>query len=105
METITEKLKKAQELNESIRRIESFIGLARNAQKIDEKNASNNELNGINKFIGCSISAHISTGSQSPRYEKTIVDNDVIAGLMTGGLSVVEEMLKDKREELSKIIN
>jgi hypothetical protein len=105
MNTITEKLKKAQELNESIQIIESFIELAHKAQEIDEKNAKYNELNGVNTFIGCQISAYISTGSQSPRYEKTIKDNDVIVGLMTGGLSVVKEMLKDKKEELSKIIN
>ena len=103
MEEIQEKLKKAQELKESIQSMERFIELAYNAQKIDEKNAKHNALKGVNRFNRCLICADISTGSSSPCYERSIIDNEVIVGLMTGGLSVVEVILKDKKEELSKI--
>lgn len=104
METITEKLKKAQRLHSSIQEIEAFINVARKAQEVDITNAKENELHGVNRFTNCIIRAYISTGSQSPTCEKVIMDNDVIVGLMTGGLSVVEEILKDKKEELSEII-
>jgi hypothetical protein len=100
---VQEKIKKAEKLGEVISRMESFIKLAHKAQEIDEVNKKNNELKGINRFVGCTISAYISTGSQSPQYKETIIDDNVIVSLMTGGLSCLEENLKTRKEELEKM--
>lgn len=101
---IQEKILKANRLNEEIHGMKDFISLARSAQIVDEKNARNNELNGVNRFSFCTISARISTGTQSPRYEKTMVDNEAIVCLITAGLIGVEEKLKDKEKELEELL-
>lgn len=101
---IQDKIQKINNLNEQIGRIRDFITLAVKAQEIDEKNSKSNELGGVNRFIGCKISANISTGSQSPRYDSVIIYDDVIKDLMAGGLDFVKSNLKVKEEELNKLV-
>lgn len=99
------KIKRINKLNDEISDIRKFVELAKEAQNIDEKHAKNNELNGINKFIRCSILAYISTGSQSPKYDAVMTGDDIIVALMTAGLTGVEEKLKEKTEELIGLLN
>jgi len=102
--SINEKIQEINYLNEDINRIQSFINLAVKAQEIDEKHAEINEFNGVNRFSYCEIRAHISTGSQSPEYERVILGDDVIRDLMAGGIELVKSNLKEKERRLNQLL-
>ena len=98
-----EKLKKANILKKEIDELERFIKLLKQSQEIDEKYLKTNELNGVNRFVYCKVSSRICTGTQSPNYEATLEENDLILSFVKNGLFGLEVILKDKKQEFNSI--
>lgn len=99
----TEKLKKANILNDEIQSLEDFIDFCTRAQQIDERNAKGNELNGVNRFSFTEVGAYLCTGTQSPHYSRKLHGDDLVRKFVNNGINGLSNLLKEKKEEFQKI--
>jgi len=92
-----DKLKLANKLNEQIDELSGFISIIESGKKYDERYKKQNS------FYNMNIGAYICTGSDSPRYDKSIKDNEIITAFVEAGVSTLIRILDDKKNKLEEL--
>jgi len=94
-----EKINKINSLDSEIGNIESALYVYGAHGKLYQ--GDKNKQNRISSIL---VTNHIWTGSQNPRYERALTSEDAIDKITEVTITILSQLVKEKKEELEKLI-